>query len=105
MAFLDFAIRVCRATRAGIIAGAVLYALFLGFMLVWRFQTGPFATAGEYLLSGRVVAMAIVTVLLGVAGWRRYRDSGSNWRVCWRCGIDSGTRPTVPTRPDIGRLG
>jgi hypothetical protein len=70
VAFLDFAIRVCRATRAGIVAGAVLYALFFVGILFWRFQAGPFTTAGEYLLSGRVVAMGIVTVLLGLAGWR-----------------------------------
>ncbi|MCC7043410.1 MAG: hypothetical protein IT183_06085 [Acidobacteria bacterium] len=74
--FLDFAIRVCRATRAGIVAGAVLYALFVSYMLFWRFQTGPFGTAGEYLFSGRVVAMVIVTVLLGLAGWRRYGRLG-----------------------------
>jgi hypothetical protein len=73
MSYLDFAVRVCRSTRAGVVAGAVLYALFCGFMLVWRFQTGSFETAGAYLLSGRVVVTAAVTMLLGVTGWRWHR--------------------------------
>jgi hypothetical protein len=75
-AFLDFAIRVCRARRAGIVAAAVLYVMFLCFMLVWRFQTARVATAGEYLLSGPMVARAIVTVLLAIAGWRQHGKLG-----------------------------
>jgi hypothetical protein len=76
-AFLDFTIRVCRSTRASIAAGAALYSLFLAFMLFWRYQSGPFTSVGEYLLSTRVVVMAVVTVLLAVAGWRRYRRLGT----------------------------
>jgi hypothetical protein len=80
IAFLDFAIRVCRATRAGIVAGAVLYALFLVFMLSWRFQTGAAASVSGYLLSVGVVVRAVVTVLLGLAAWRAHRRLGRELR-------------------------
>lgn len=76
-AFLDFTIQVCRGKRAAIAAAAALYPIFLAFMLVWRYQTAPFAGVGAYLLSGRVLLIAAVTLVLGIVGLRKHRDLGA----------------------------
>jgi hypothetical protein len=76
IAYLDFAVRVSRSWRAGIVAGAVLYVLFLIAMLSWRWRIGSVETAAEYVLSARVVAMAIITAGIGLFGWHRYHRLG-----------------------------
>jgi hypothetical protein len=75
-AFLDFTIRSCRAKRAGIGAAAALCPIFLVFTLVWRYQTGPFASVGAYLLSGYMLVSAAVTLGLAVVALRQYRAYG-----------------------------
>lgn len=75
-AFLEFAIRTCRGRRAAFAAGAALYALFLVFVLVWRYQTGDSPGVGAYLRSNHVSATAAVTLVLGGLAARRYRRLG-----------------------------
>jgi hypothetical protein len=68
-AFLEYAIRSRRSRRQGITASALLYAVFFGFMLGWRYRTGAAAatlTPWEYLTSVRVITLLAISAALGV---------------------------------------
>jgi hypothetical protein len=71
-AFLAFSIRRRVAARRAIVAAAVLYAAFSGFMLAWRFQN----VAGEApadvwsYLAARWIFWTITALLAAVAIWR-----------------------------------
>jgi len=76
-AFLDFTIKTCRGKRAAITAAAVLYPIFLVFMLVWRYQTAPFARVSEYVLSGPVLLILGITIVLAILGLLTHRGLGA----------------------------
>jgi hypothetical protein len=68
-AFLDYAIRTRRMRRQGITASAILYVVFFGFMLIWRYRAGAPAatlTPWEYVTSVRIITLLAISVALGV---------------------------------------
>lgn len=68
-AFLEYAIRSRRTRRQGITASAILYVVFFGFMLAWRYRTDTAAAAmtpWEYVTSARVITLLAISIALGV---------------------------------------
>lgn len=73
-AFLDFSILRCRARLQGIMASAVLYPIFLTFMLGWTYYaSGTQGPVWTYLTSPRALIILAISLALGVLAWRRYR--------------------------------
>jgi hypothetical protein len=76
-AFLEYMLAICRGRRAAIVTAAVLYPIFFVFMVVWRYQTLPLASIGDFLVSGPVLFFLGVTVVLALVGRLVYRRLGT----------------------------
>jgi|SRR5262245_2420763 len=75
-AFLDLSILRCRRRREAVLAQAVLYALILGFDLVWIYFSAAPATrhgAVAFLTGPAIAWIWLVTAVLGVAAVRYRR--------------------------------
>jgi hypothetical protein len=75
-AFLDFSILNCRRTLAGITAGAILYVIFLTFIIGLNYreavQDAPIGL-WPYLIRPRNLIVWTVTVVIGAVVWWRRR--------------------------------
>jgi hypothetical protein len=75
-AFLDFSILSCRRTLAGITAGAILYVIFLAFIIGVNYrgalQESPIGL-WPYLMRPRNLVVWAVTAVIGAVVWRRRR--------------------------------
>ena len=76
-AFLDFAILSCRRTLAGIAAGAMLYVIFLTFILGLNYHEASEQAPIEfwrYLIQWGNLVVWAVTAIIGIVAWRRRRQ-------------------------------
>ena len=73
-AFLDYAILSCRRRRQSIGAAAMLYAVFLTFVMTWKYfdRTTPPPDVWTFLTTGfNLVVWEVTLALAALALWRR----------------------------------